>query len=151
MCCKGVDVSYALLAVLEFSSVRRRMSVVVRTPDGKIKLLSKGADLVMFDRMMDGDRKYGFSLSLFIKFIINMPFSAKDETLRNLKEFSREGYRTLVLAQREVSVEEFSEWKMAFYQANNALDNREEKVLDPLYFVLKSLSNEIFRSKTFVS
>lgn len=80
-----------------------------------------------------------------------MPFSAKDETLRNLKEFSREGYRTLVLAQREVSVEEFSEWKMAFYQANNALDNREEKVLDPLYFVLKSLSNEIFRSKTFVS
>lgn len=54
----GVDVSYGLLAVLEFSSVRRRMSVVVRTPDGKIKLLSKGADLVMFDRMMDGDRKY---------------------------------------------------------------------------------------------
>lgn len=45
-----------------------------------------------------------------------------------MKEFSREGYRTLVLAQREVNIEEFSEWKMAFYQANNALDNREEKV-----------------------
>lgn len=107
---RGVDVSYALLAVLEFSSVRRRMSVVVRTPEGKIQLLSKGADLVMFDRMFDGDK------------------GAKDETYRNLKEFSREGYRTLVLAQREVSIEEFSEWKMAFYQANNSLDNREEKV-----------------------
>lgn len=107
---RGVDVAYALLAVLEFSSVRRRMSVVVRTPEGKILLLSKGADLVMFDRMLDGDK------------------GVKDETTRNLKEFSREGYRTLVLAQREVSIEEFSEWKMAFYQANNSLDNREEKV-----------------------
>jgi magnesium-transporting ATPase (P-type) len=53
-----VDITYALLAVLEFSSVRRRMSVIVRTPEGKIKLLSKGADLVMFDRMIDGDRGF---------------------------------------------------------------------------------------------
>lgn len=107
---RGIDVSYALLAVLEFSSVRRRMSVIVRTPQGQIKLLSKGADLVMFDRMADGDK------------------GVKDETLRNLREFSREGYRTLVLAQRDISVEEFSEWKMAFYQANNSIENREEKV-----------------------
>ena len=54
----GIDVSYALLAVLEFSSVRRRMSVIIRTPQGQIKLLSKGADLVMFDRMADGDKGY---------------------------------------------------------------------------------------------
>jgi phospholipid-transporting ATPase len=107
---RGVDVTYALLAVLEFTNVRRRMSVIVRTPEGQIKLFSKGADLVMFDRMSDGDT------------------NAKEATMRNLREFSREGLRTLVLAQRDVSVEEFAEWKMAFYQANNSIDNREEKV-----------------------
>jgi magnesium-transporting ATPase (P-type) len=57
---RGVDVTYSLLAVLEFSSVRRRMSVIVRTPQGQIKLYSKGADIVMFDRMADGDKGYIF-------------------------------------------------------------------------------------------
>lgn len=48
------EVSFELLAVLEFSSARRRMSVVVRTPEGRIMLYSKGADLVMFERMAAG-------------------------------------------------------------------------------------------------
>ncbi len=64
-----MDVSYALLAVLEFSSVRRRMSVIVRTPEGKIQLLSKGADLVMYDRMVDGDKAYVVNISMPILFI----------------------------------------------------------------------------------
>lgn len=36
--------SYQLLNVLEFSSARKRMSVIVRNEEGKILLLSKGAD-----------------------------------------------------------------------------------------------------------
>ena len=35
---------YKLLNVLEFNSARKRMSVMVRTEEGKILLLCKGAD-----------------------------------------------------------------------------------------------------------
>lgn len=36
--------SYKLLNVLEFSSARKRMSVIVRDEEGNLLLLSKGAD-----------------------------------------------------------------------------------------------------------
>ena len=39
--------SYKLLNVCEFSSTRKRMSVIVRNPEGKIILMSKGADTVI--------------------------------------------------------------------------------------------------------
>jgi magnesium-transporting ATPase (P-type) len=42
---------YELLAVLEFSSDRKRMSVVVRGPQGRLQLISKGADNVMLARL----------------------------------------------------------------------------------------------------
>ena len=35
---------YKLLNVLEFNSTRKRMSVIVKDEEGKILLLSKGAD-----------------------------------------------------------------------------------------------------------
>lgn len=36
---------YTVLNVLEFTSDRKRMSVIVRFPDGRIKLFTKGAVL----------------------------------------------------------------------------------------------------------
>lgn len=42
---------YELLHVLEFSSDRKRMSVIVRTPSNKIQLFCKGADSVIYDRL----------------------------------------------------------------------------------------------------
>ena len=42
----GVKEKYEVLNVLEFTSARKRMSVIVRTPEGKIKLYCKGADTV---------------------------------------------------------------------------------------------------------
>ena len=43
-----------LLETIEFSSKRKRMSVVVRDIDGKIRLYSKGADTVMLERLRAG-------------------------------------------------------------------------------------------------
>lgn len=68
----GVDETYEVLHVLEFTSTRKRMSVVVRMPDGKIKLMSKGA--VSYDiwlRLLDlYTLNYILSkLPLFILFI----------------------------------------------------------------------------------
>lgn len=39
----GEDETYEILNVLEFTSSRKRMSVIVRMPDNSIKLMIKGA------------------------------------------------------------------------------------------------------------
>lgn len=57
---------------MEFTSDRRRMSVVVRTPEGELKLLSKGADTMMYSRLREGDE------------------DLKEKTLQDLDVFSKE-------------------------------------------------------------
>lgn len=52
----GVDGSettriYEILDVIEFSSKRKRMTVVLRCPDGRVWLLSKGADSMILPRL----------------------------------------------------------------------------------------------------
>lgn len=42
---------YEILDVIEFSSKRKRMSVIVRCPDGRIWLICKGADTIMLPRL----------------------------------------------------------------------------------------------------
>lgn len=42
---------YEILDVIEFSSKRKRMSVIVRCPDGRIWLVSKGADSTILPRL----------------------------------------------------------------------------------------------------
>jgi len=48
---QGKTLEYEILNVCEFNSTRKRMSTVVRGPDGKIKLYCKGADTVIFERL----------------------------------------------------------------------------------------------------
>ncbi|KAG0052855.1 hypothetical protein BGZ83_002063 [Gryganskiella cystojenkinii] len=44
---------YEILNVIEFSSKRKRMSVVYRMPDGQICLFTKGADSIILERVRD--------------------------------------------------------------------------------------------------
>lgn len=82
---------YELLNLLDFTSARKRMSVILRAmddPDGqeRILLLCKGADNVIFERLEPGVGD-GF----------------KDKTAEDLDTFAGEGLRTLCLAQRYLS------------------------------------------------
>ena len=43
----GKSVIYQLLGVIEFSSDRKRMTIIVRTPENKIMVLCKGADSIV--------------------------------------------------------------------------------------------------------
>ena len=43
--------TYEILDVIDFSSTRKRMSVVVRFPDGRICVICKGADSVVMERL----------------------------------------------------------------------------------------------------
>ena len=47
----GVSQEFEILNVCEFNSTRKRMSTVVRGPDGKIKMYCKGADTVILERL----------------------------------------------------------------------------------------------------
>ncbi|TCD68462.1 hypothetical protein EIP91_010748 [Steccherinum ochraceum] len=104
---------YELLNVLEFNSTRKRMSVVIRKigdDDKRIFLLTKGADNVIFERLMPGGEEL------------------KKTTEQHLAEFASEGLRTLTLAFRVVPDEEYSQWAQRYAEASVALDEREERV-----------------------
>uniref|UniRef100_A0A673WHS7 Phospholipid-transporting ATPase n=1 Tax=Salmo trutta TaxID=8032 RepID=A0A673WHS7_SALTR len=47
----GLKRHYQLLTLLDFTSQRRRMSVLVREPEGGLKLYCKGADIVILERL----------------------------------------------------------------------------------------------------
>ncbi|KAJ1723237.1 hypothetical protein LPJ53_002402 [Coemansia erecta] len=48
--------NYEVLDVLEFSSARKRMSVIYRCPDGRIVMMSKGADSAIWPRLLTTDQ-----------------------------------------------------------------------------------------------
>lgn len=49
----GQSQEFQILNVCEFNSTRKRMSTVVRCPDGRIKLFCKGADTVILERLSE--------------------------------------------------------------------------------------------------
>jgi phospholipid-transporting ATPase len=84
------------------------MSAVVRCPDGKIKVMIKGADTVILERLSkDGN--------VFV-----------DEACRHLEEYACVGLRTLVIASRDISNQEYEEWSVEYDKAATTINNRGE-------------------------
>jgi phospholipid-transporting ATPase len=48
---QGMSQEFEILNVCEFNSSRKRMSTLVRLPNGRIKLYCKGADTVILERV----------------------------------------------------------------------------------------------------
>ncbi|KHN72946.1 putative phospholipid-transporting ATPase IA [Toxocara canis] len=105
----GKEETYEVLNVLEFTSDRKRMGVVVRCPDKVIRLYVKGADSVIFDRLR-AECKY------------------RAETLAHLSEYASKGYRTLCFAMRVVQEDEYKSWAADFQTASVAIEQREKKL-----------------------
>uniref|UniRef100_A0A8C3FZ75 Phospholipid-transporting ATPase n=1 Tax=Chrysemys picta bellii TaxID=8478 RepID=A0A8C3FZ75_CHRPI len=104
----GKLVTYQLLAILDFNNIRKRMSVIVQTPDGQIKLYCKGADTILFERLHPSNEEL------------------MDLTSDHLEEFAGEGLRTLALAYKNLTEEHFKEWFKILQEANTSLDSRNE-------------------------
>jgi len=105
--------AYELLTVLEFSSARKRMSVILRRgKDGQILVLTKGADSVIFERSAPGQE------------------DLKDQTDDALEEFANKGLRTLCLAYKDLSNEDYEDWAHRYHEASVSLEQREEKMED---------------------
>uniref|UniRef100_A0A452QL95 Phospholipid-transporting ATPase n=1 Tax=Ursus americanus TaxID=9643 RepID=A0A452QL95_URSAM len=96
----GEERVYQVLAMMDFNSIRKRMSVLVRNPEGSIYLYTKGADMVIFERL----HKKG------------MKEWATEEALETL--------RTLCLAYKEVDEDMYEEWRQRHQEASILLQNR---------------------------
>lgn len=53
----GEEKKYELLNIIEFTSLRKRMSVIVRTPEDKIICMTKGADSIIQPRLYAGQEE----------------------------------------------------------------------------------------------
>jgi magnesium-transporting ATPase (P-type) len=52
---RGALHTYDILATLEFNSDRKRMSIIVRTPQDRLMLFCKGADSMILARLAPGE------------------------------------------------------------------------------------------------
>ena len=103
---------YTVLHVLPFNSERRRMSVIVKQQNSnKIKLLCKGADCSMMTRLKSPTSRDKEDVEVLTK--------------AQLLAFSKKGLRTLVMAERILTQEEYQVWKAQHVMAENALEDRE--------------------------
>ncbi|MCJ1336669.1 hypothetical protein MMC09_001947 [Bachmanniomyces sp. S44760] len=107
----GKEQEYEVLSVLEFNSSRKRMSTVIRMPNGRIVLFCKGADSVIYSRLRRGEQS-----------------QMRKATAEDLELFAREGLRTLCIAQRELGEEEYQTWHRDHEVAASAVVEREEKI-----------------------
>ncbi|CAL8309032.1 unnamed protein product [Merluccius merluccius] len=100
---------FELLEVLTFDSVRRRMSVIVRASTGEVYLFCKGADSSIFPRVVAG----------------------KVEEVRGRVERNAvEGLRTLCVAYRPLSSEQYAEACHLLGAARLALQERERRLAE---------------------
>ena len=107
----GEEREYTVLNTLEFNSTRKRMSAIMRMPDGKIVLFCKGADSVIYSRLKRSEQP-----------------ELRKSTAEHLEMFAREGLRTLCIAQRELGEEEYQKWSIEHDLAASAVQDREEKL-----------------------
>ena len=105
----GEKREYRVLGVNEFTSSRKRMSVVVQTPTGGYVLYCKGADNV----------------------ILELCNATSDEVTAlndHLREFAVDGLRTLVCAKRILTQEQASDFEKKYVNAKNAMSDRSRRL-----------------------
>ena len=110
-------VDFEKLQLIEFSSDRKRETIIVREKNYKdsknnvIKLYCKGADSIIEERLSNRTPK---NILKQCKYYVN--------------KFSDLGYRTLFIAMRIISQEEYDIFSSALKEAQMSLQNKEEEV-----------------------
>ncbi len=103
-----------------FDSSRKRMSVIVESSKTKkIYIMTKGADSIMLPRC-------------------NVDEESKKIMQNHLNKFAREGLRTLVMGQKEISQKKFEDFKKEYENIKVSLDKSKEKKLFKLYDELEA-------------
>ncbi|XP_028904050.1 probable phospholipid-transporting ATPase IH isoform X1 [Ornithorhynchus anatinus] len=109
---------FELLEVLSFDSVRRRMSVIVKSVSGEIFLFCKGADSSIFPRVAEGK---------------------VDQIQSRVERNAVEGLRTLCVAYKKFTQEEYEGVYKLLQAAKVALQDREKKLAEAYEQIEKKL------------
>lgn len=109
---------YKLLHILEFDSDRRRMSVIVQAPSGEKLLFAKGAESSILPKCIGGEIA---------------------KTRIHVDEFALKGLRTLCIAYRQFTAEEYEDVNRRLFEARTALQRREEKLAGVFQYIEKDL------------
>ncbi|GLD63332.1 probable phospholipid-transporting ATPase IH isoform X1, partial [Lates japonicus] len=109
---------FELLEVLTFDSVRRRMSVIVRSSTGELYLFCKGADSSIFPRVISGK---------------------VDQVRARVEHNAVEGLRTLCVAYRPLSPEQYQEVCHLLSGAKLALQDRDKRLAEAYDLIEKDL------------
>lgn len=130
------ETTFKVIAEFPFDSVRKRMSVVLKGSDGTYQLLCKGADAVMLDR---------------ISFEKNGIDGLRDIVEQDLYAYSCEGLRTLMIAKRSLSQEEFDQFLKIYdhlVRSNNpAKDEKLALLFDAMEQKLRYLGSTAIEDK----
>ncbi|XP_062854222.1 phospholipid-transporting ATPase VA [Trichomycterus rosablanca] len=114
--------SFELLHTLGFDSTRKRMSVVVRHPlTEQITVYTKGADSVIMDLIRppaSDDSKGKRQTKILYK------------TQNYLNLYAADGLRTLCIAKKVLSKEEYACWLQRHLEAETAIQRREELLFE---------------------
>ncbi|XP_072111314.1 phospholipid-transporting ATPase IF isoform X1 [Mobula birostris] len=114
----GKTERYKLLDVLEFDADRRRMSVIVETPEGKLVMFTKGAESSIIPLVKSG---------------------AVSVMNAHVDELAMKGLRTLCIACKFLSKQEYKEIESQLLAARTSLHHREQVVADTFNIIEKDL------------
>ncbi|XP_033070644.1 probable phospholipid-transporting ATPase VD isoform X3 [Trachypithecus francoisi] len=115
--------TFQLLHILPFDSVRKRMSVVVRHPlSNQVVVYTKGADSVIME-LLSVASPDGASPE-------KQQMIIREKTQKHLDDYAKQGLRTLCIAKKVMSDTEYAEWLRNHFLAETSIDNREELLLE---------------------
>jgi len=114
--------TFNVLETIDFTSSRKRMSVIAEGPDGKIMIYMKGADNYIRDRLkQDEFLDPPTSLDANGKVTRSQYGPALAASQEHVDHFSSDGLRTLYVASHEVSRVVFEDWHAKY---NRALEEK---------------------------
>lgn len=121
---QGTCLTFDVLCTLGFDSVRKRMSVIVRHPlTREIVIYTKGADSIIMDLLEDPACVTEIDVEKKVRKI-------RARTQKHLDLYARDGLRTLCIAKKVVSEEDFQRWASFRREAEASLDNRDELLME---------------------
>lgn len=142
---------YEILDTIEFNTRRKRMSIIVRFPDGRLCLLCKGADSIMKPRFQIGfldEKRSQAGSSMEPEPLQNREWGRQEDDLcceidgvlqgnergifsrchQHIDDFAAEGLRTLVFGYRFLKNDEYHSWKIIYGRATTSLVKRQEMI-----------------------
>lgn len=149
---------YKILGLLDFTSKRKRMSVIVQDEEGQIFLLCKGADrsvsqifFIFLPEKEEKERKKKIGVGFIFNFLLSLTLMHgpllklysiiferlskngrmyEESTSKHLNEYGEAGLRTLALAYRKLEASEYSAWNNEFQKAKTSIGADRESMLE---------------------